>query len=265
MHTDESSLSSLLRQLAIQAQSILDLTHSGNKLLFSRHTFEEFTILVFPVMGRQTLAVALSSRNPSAGAFAKVVKLLKTIEEDSAIDFREVKDSYHLARRENFHLTASRRATSMLQGSSSSSSSSSNSFDSNYSTFDGRAKANEAHIENNNGNPGRDDEVRRFSVCNTSQSSCYQSAAIVETPRRGRKRFVRSQRMIVKAILEACRVPSPQHVIMMKAKLGYETFWMHVGTMLAQGLLKEEKDDQRRSIYSITDIGLASLRQLPEV
>jgi predicted transcriptional regulator len=212
-------------------------------------------------MGRQTLAVALSSRNPSAGALAKVVKLLKTIEEDSAIDFREVKDSYHLARRENFHLTASRRASSKLQGSASSSS---NSFDSNYSTFDGRAKANEAHIENNNGNPGRD-EVRRFSVCNTSQSSCYQFAAIVETPRRGRKRFVRSQRMIVKAILEACRVPSPQHVIMMKAKLGYETFWMHVGTMLAQGLLKEEKDDQRRSIYSITDIGLASLRQLPEV
>ncbi len=215
-------------------------------------------------MGRQTLAVALSSRNPSARAFAKVVKLLKTIEEDSAIDFRELNDSYHLARRENFHLTASRRAPSKLQGSASSSSSSSNSFDSNYSTFDCRAKANEADIENNNGNPGRD-EVRRFSVCNTSQSSCSQFAAIVETPRRGRKRFVRSQRMIVKAILEACRVPSPQHVIMMKAKLGYETFWMHVGTMLAQGLLKEEKDDQRRSIYSITDIGLASLRQLPEV
>ena len=50
-----------------------------------------------------------------------------------------------------------------------------------------------------------------------------------------RKRVIRPQRLIVTAILDACRTPSVQHWIMVKARLGYDTFWKHMNELSIAG------------------------------
>ena len=83
--------------------------------------------------------------------------------------------------------------------------------------------------------------------------------------RKGRK--IRPRSKILIAILEACRTPSVEHWIMIKARLGYETFWMHVNRLLNEGklmLFRNEDDLSARSktYYTVTQEGLQMLEDL---
>jgi predicted transcriptional regulator len=78
---------------------------------------------------------------------------------------------------------------------------------------------------------------------------------------RKRKKSVRTQRAIERAILETCRSPTVQHWIMIKARLGYETFWNHMNRMLSEGLLNTVSDGNR-TLYSINENGLKFLENL---
>ncbi len=69
-----------------------------------------------------------------------------------------------------------------------------------------------------------------------------------------RKRSIRSQSAILAAILEACRTPSVQHWIMVKARLGYETFWHHMNGLLSQGML-ETMYEGNKTLYRINSKG----------
>lgn len=81
---------------------------------------------------------------------------------------------------------------------------------------------------------------------------------------RARKgRTVRSQDSIQIAILEACRSPSVEHWIMIKARLGYETFWAHTSKLLRDGMVNRLVENGRgRTLYSITEKGLVKLESL---
>jgi predicted transcriptional regulator len=84
--------------------------------------------------------------------------------------------------------------------------------------------------------------------------------------RKGRK--VRPKSKIVIAILEACRTPSVEHWIMIKARLGYETFWSHMNRLLTEGKMtsisehEATKGSRIRTYYSVTGEGLQYLEQL---
>lgn len=84
--------------------------------------------------------------------------------------------------------------------------------------------------------------------------------------RRGRK--VRPKTKIVIAILEACRTPSVEHWIMIKARLGYETFWSHMSRLLSEGKMISttetdvSKGSRSRTYYSVTGEGLRYLEKL---
>jgi predicted transcriptional regulator len=85
--------------------------------------------------------------------------------------------------------------------------------------------------------------------------------------RKGRK--IRPRNKILIAILEACRTPSVEHWIMIKARLGYETFWMHTNRLIEEGKMMCSFGDQRqgsksKTYYSITKDGLIMLDQLRE-
>jgi predicted transcriptional regulator len=79
-------------------------------------------------------------------------------------------------------------------------------------------------------------------------------------PRRSRK-AVRSQDKIVAAILDACRTPTVQHWIMVKARLGYDTFWKHMNHLLSMGVM-DETIEGSKTFYRINASGLALLDQL---
>jgi predicted transcriptional regulator len=87
--------------------------------------------------------------------------------------------------------------------------------------------------------------------------------------RRGRK--VRPKSKIVIAILEACRTPSVEHWIMIRARLGYETFWSHMSRLLSEGKMvsiteKEvSKGSRSRTYYSVTGEGLRYLEKLKAI
>ncbi len=76
-----------------------------------------------------------------------------------------------------------------------------------------------------------------------------------------RKKAVRSQRDIVLAILEACRTPNVQHWIMVKARLGYETFWNHMNRLLSMGMM-DELNEGNRTMYKVNAKGLDFLSYL---
>ena len=78
---------------------------------------------------------------------------------------------------------------------------------------------------------------------------------------RKRARIVRSQNEIIIAILEACRAPSVQHWIMIKARLGYETFWTHMNRLLDENMLKCSSEG-KKAVYSVTEAGLNLLEKL---
>ena len=76
--------------------------------------------------------------------------------------------------------------------------------------------------------------------------------------RRATRKAVRSQREIQVAILDACRVPTVQHWIMVKARLGYDTFWKHMNELLSAGLM-EETIEGSKTLYSVSTKGLGLL------
>jgi predicted transcriptional regulator len=83
--------------------------------------------------------------------------------------------------------------------------------------------------------------------------------------RKGRK--IRPRSKILIAILEACRTPSVEHWIMIKARLGYETFWMHVNRLLNEGKVALFRNDDGRgngskTYYTLTREGLQMLEEL---
>lgn len=76
-----------------------------------------------------------------------------------------------------------------------------------------------------------------------------------------KRHMVRSQNTIIVAILEACRTPTVQHWIMVKARLGYDTFWKHMNALLSRDMMNMVNDGHR-TLYSINERGLNLLREL---
>ena len=67
--------------------------------------------------------------------------------------------------------------------------------------------------------------------------------------------------MIIVAILDACRTPSVQHWIMVKARLGYDTFWMHMNELVSLGMMNTLSEGSK-TLYSINEKGLNMLQEL---
>lgn len=65
------------------------------------------------------------------------------------------------------------------------------------------------------------------------------------------------------AILEACRTPTVQHWIMVKARLGYDTFWKHMSMFVSKGMINTTYDGYR-TMYSLNEKGFGFLNQLEE-
>ncbi len=79
-----------------------------------------------------------------------------------------------------------------------------------------------------------------------------------------KRHMVRSQNTIVKAILEACRTPTVQHWIMVKARLGYDTFWKHMNSLITLGMMNAVNDGHR-TLYSVNEKGLNLLKELDAI
>ena len=76
-----------------------------------------------------------------------------------------------------------------------------------------------------------------------------------------RRKAVRSQQLILIAILEACRSPTVQHWIMVKARLGYDTFWKHMNMFVSKGMM-DMRNDGYKTLYSVNEKGLEFLQEL---
>jgi predicted transcriptional regulator len=79
--------------------------------------------------------------------------------------------------------------------------------------------------------------------------------------RRTNRRPVRSQNTIEAAILDACRTPTVQHWVMVKARLGYDTFWKHMNRLLSMGAM-DETSEGSKTLYIINAKGVELLEQL---
>ncbi len=77
------------------------------------------------------------------------------------------------------------------------------------------------------------------------------------------RKATRSDNVIVLAILEACRTPTVQHWIMVKARLGYDTFWKHMNELISKGMMETSKDGSR-TLYKLNEKGLSELQKLEE-
>jgi predicted transcriptional regulator len=76
-----------------------------------------------------------------------------------------------------------------------------------------------------------------------------------------RRREVRSQDVILLAILEACRTPTVQHWIMVKARLGYDTFRKHMNQLVSLGMMNTLTEGNK-TLYSLSERGLSLLQQM---
>ena len=85
---------------------------------------------------------------------------------------------------------------------------------------------------------------------------------ILPLARHKNRKAVRSQVAIEAAILNACRTPTVQHWIMVKARLGYDTFWKHMNKLLSMGVM-DETIEGSRTLYRVNARGLEMLSQLP--
>src|ERR1700730_14657262 len=75
------------------------------------------------------------------------------------------------------------------------------------------------------------------------------------------RREVRAQQKIMMAILEACRTPTVQHWIMVKARLGYDTFRKHMNELVSLGMMNT-LNDGNKTLYSLNQRGLSMLQRL---
>jgi predicted transcriptional regulator len=80
--------------------------------------------------------------------------------------------------------------------------------------------------------------------------------------KRAGRRSIRSEQEIKLAILDSCRVPMVQHWIMVKARLGYDTFWKHMNELLSAGVM-EETIDGSKTLYHVNAKGLKILSERP--
>jgi predicted transcriptional regulator len=76
-----------------------------------------------------------------------------------------------------------------------------------------------------------------------------------------RRHNTRPQKEIEISILDACRTPTVQHWIMVKARLGYDTFWKHMNNLTSLGMM-DTLDDGNRRLYVINGKGLTQLQKL---
>lgn len=94
--------------------------------------------------------------------------------------------------------------------------------------------------------------------------------ALIQSRMRSRKgRKIRPRNRILIDMLEACRTPAIEHWIMIKARLGYETFWMHMNNLLQEGkmicsLSRQNRGGKPLNYYSITPDGIHMLEKLKE-
>ena len=94
-------------------------------------------------------------------------------------------------------------------------------------------------------------------VGSTKANSVIQFPQLPPVSRKHR-RTVRSTESILVAILEASRTPTVQHWIMVKARLGYDTFWKHMDTLVSKGMM-DTRSDGYKTLYSINQKGLEYL------
>lgn len=98
------------------------------------------------------------------------------------------------------------------------------------------------------------------------------TSTLLEIPQRGafdldslvhhkKRRVIRSRQAILAAILEACRTPCVQHWIMVKARLGYDTFWKHMNELVTLGMMNTFSEGSK-TLYSINERGLKLLQEL---
>ena len=104
-------------------------------------------------------------------------------------------------------------------------------------------------------------EVPRASSSASSFSISIGSSDFEALLHQKRRRAVRSQKSITAAILEACRTPTVQHWIMVKARLGYDTFWKHMNNLVSLGLMNAVNDGHK-TLYSINEKGISLLKQI---
>src|SRR5579872_1465287 len=100
-------------------------------------------------------------------------------------------------------------------------------------------------------------------IAQTSPSASFSSAfgSFDILMHHRRRREVRSQQVILVAILEACRTPTVQHWIMVKARLGYDTFRKHMNQLVSLGMMNT-LDEGNKTLYSLSERGLSLLQQL---
>ena len=92
--------------------------------------------------------------------------------------------------------------------------------------------------------------------------------ALIQLRMRSRKgRKIRSRNKILYEILEACHSPAVEHWIMIKARVGYQSFVKHMDRLLTEGKVSSSRtnDDRGRrstTYYTLTSEGLQMLEKL---
>jgi predicted transcriptional regulator len=91
--------------------------------------------------------------------------------------------------------------------------------------------------------------------------------ALIQLRMRSRKgRKIRSRNKILYAILEACHSPAVEHWIMIKARVGYQSFVKHMDRLLSEGKVSSsrysDEHGRRTTYYTLTNEGLQMLEKL---
>ena len=92
--------------------------------------------------------------------------------------------------------------------------------------------------------------------------------ALIQLRMRSRKgRKIRSRNRILYEILEACHSPAVEHWIMIKARVGYQSFVKHMDRLLTEGKVSSSRTSEERgrrstTYYTLTREGLQMLEEL---
>jgi predicted transcriptional regulator len=92
--------------------------------------------------------------------------------------------------------------------------------------------------------------------------------ALIQLRMRSRKgRKIRSRNRILYEILEACHSPAVEHWIMIKARVGYQSFIRHMDRLLNEGKVSSSRTGDERgrrstTYYTLTKEGLQMLEEL---
>lgn len=90
IRADSGRLNDLLKIVAMQARSMLDLSDVGGKLRFIRISFENVGAFAFPFANRRILVLAVDGKSLFHGRIPKLFDFLKSIEMDSPIADNEI-------------------------------------------------------------------------------------------------------------------------------------------------------------------------------